>query len=120
MSPAAAGDLTVRSAVFCPWHLKRASFSSKLYLSLCFVLFLVMMTLEVYPISNFQVYNTVLLTRVIITVHYIPRAYLSCNLKVVPFDPFFHFTHPPTSGNLQSVLSISLFFGVLFGVRLHI
>ena len=96
-----------------PWHLKKRASFSKLHLSLCFVLFLVMKTLEMYLF-------TVLLTGVILALRYIPRACLSCNLKVVPFDPFFHFTHPPTSGNLQCVLSISSFILLLFGVRFHI
>ena len=77
-------------------------------------------TFKTYSLRHFQVYNTVLLTGVILAVRYIPRACLSCNLKVVPFYLFFHFTHPPTSGNLQCVLSISSFILLLFGVIFHI
>ena len=50
------------------------------------VLFLVMKTFKIYSFSNFQIYNTVLLT--VVTMLYIisPQTYLSYNWKFVPFD----------------------------------
>ena len=59
------------------------------------------------------------------TVHYIPMIYLFYNWKFVPFD-YLHLFFPPhhnslASGNLQSVLSMSLvgFFAVFFVFRLY-
>lgn len=63
--------------------------------------------LQVVSLSKFssllivQICNTVLLTVVLITVvnavHYILGTYLFYNWKLVPFDTFTHFAHPPTT-----------------------
>ena len=65
-----------------------------------------MRTLKIYPLRNFQTYNTELLTIVTMLCIIFPGTY---NWKFVPLTCFTHFDYlpnPSVSGNHQSVLCI--------------
>ena len=72
------------------------------------ILFLVMKTFKMYSLSNFQIYNTVLLTIVAMLYVISPWLIYFITESLYIFIPLTHFTHPPppTSGNHQCVLSI--------------
>ena len=90
-----------------------------------YIFLLVMSTFKIYSLSNFQIYNTVLLTIVTNAVHYIPMTYLFYNWKFVSFDHFTHFAHqhpPPlaTTNLFCSLYLWVLFLCVFFFFRFHI
>ena len=74
-------------------------------------LFLLMRTLKIYFLSNFQIYNIVLLT--LVTMLCITPPGLICLItgSLYLLTTFTNFSHspPPTSGNHQSVLCIYKF-----------
>ena len=55
-----------------------------------------MRTFKMYSLSDFQIYNTVLLTVVTMLYIYIPRGYLSYDWKLLPFDHLHPFPSPLT------------------------
>ena len=55
---------------------------------------------KIYSFSNFQIYNTSLLTIVTMFVHHIPRTFQFSNWKFVPFDFLYPFCSVPTSWQL--------------------
>lgn len=69
----------------------------------------VMRTLKINSLSNFPISGTVLYSIVKYSsqvINYIPRIYLFCNWKFIPFDALTHFAHLllPPSGNYQFIL----------------
>ena len=77
-----------------------------------------MRTFKIYSLSNFQIYNTVLLTIDTMLSLTSPGVVYFTAGSFVPFDPHLPFCPPPkpTSSNLQSVLSMSsvFFFNSVF------
>ena len=47
-----------------------------------------LVTFKIYSLSSFQICSTVLLTVVTMLYINIPRTYVFCNCKLIPFDPF--------------------------------
>ena len=64
----------------------------------------VVRTFKSYSLSNFQIYNTVLLNWSHHSLHHIPRTHFIQNWKLVTFDHGYLFSPPVIPGNHQSVL----------------
>ena len=84
--------------------------------------FLVMITFKIYSVRKFQIYDTVLVTVIIMLYVTFPGLtyFIPGSLYLLsPFTPFAHPPAPPAPPSLAATVSMSLVFAFLFLFRFH-